>query len=184
MKYNIFLGLLIKEIRTRYHLTLRELAAQIDKSEIAVRKYENGDTPVPFNVLFMVVHIIGLQSLELMEYVEDVLKYIKENEIMSDDEINICFEKWRFDMGRLYRGFMYSGDLEPMVDNEDCTTQWLYNQIFEYMGRRLKHISQNSKDKVLLDVDKSDIIIKDILDYINFKIDKYYNGELNAKKEK
>ena len=52
------------------------------------------------------------------------------------------------------------------------------------MGRRLKHICQNSKDKVLLDVDKSDIIIKDILDYINFKIEKYYKGELDVKKEK
>lgn len=181
--YNIFLGLLIKEIRTRYHLSLRELAAQIDKSEIAVRKYENADTPIPFNVLFMIVHIIGLRADELMVFVEDVFKHIIDNKIMTDSEMNICFEKWRLDMGRLYRGFMYSGDLEPMIDNEACTSQWLYNQIFEYIGRRLRHITENSKDKVLLNVEKGDVIINDILDYINFKIDKYYNGEINAKKE-
>lgn len=34
MNYNDFLGLLIRKLRTSYGLTQRELAAQIDKSEV------------------------------------------------------------------------------------------------------------------------------------------------------
>ena len=156
MNYNDFLGLLIRKLRTTYGLTQRELAAQIDKSEVSIRKYETGIIKIPFAVFFMTVHMLGIKLFN---------------------------QKLHFDVGKIYRGYTFTNDLEPMVDNEECTTQWIYNQIFGYMEKIIGYKNENSKDKVWLYDDEAEIIINDIVDYINFKIEKYYKGELDAKKE-
>ena len=52
-------GLLLKKIRTNYGLTQREIATQIDRSEVSVRKYETNLINIPFSVLFLTIHIFN-----------------------------------------------------------------------------------------------------------------------------
>nr|DAN47232.1 MAG TPA: transcriptional regulator, y4mF family [Caudoviricetes sp.] len=183
MNYNDFLGLLIRKLRTSYGLTQRELVAQIDKSEVSIRKYETGIIKIPFAVFFMTVHMLGIKLFDLELQISDLIKELKESNTINENDLNLFNQKLHFDVGKIYRGYTFTNDLEPMVDNEECTTQWIYNQIFGYMEKIIGYKNENSKDKVWLYDDEVEIIINDIVDYINFKIEKYYKGELDAKKE-
>nr|DAS66750.1 MAG TPA: Helix-turn-helix XRE-family like protein [Caudoviricetes sp.] len=183
MNYNDFLGLLIRKLRTTYGLTQRELAAQIDKSEVSIRKYETGIIKIPFAVIFMTVHMLGIGIYDLEVQVNDLMSELKDNDSISENDLTLFNQKLNLDIAKIYRGYTFTNDLEPMIDNDECVTQWLHNQIFGYIEKKIGYKNENNKDKVWLYDDEADTIINDILDYINFKIDKYYNGELNAKKE-
>lgn len=184
MNYNDFLGLLIRKLRTTYGLTQRELAAQIDKSEVSIRKYETGIIKIPFAVFFMTVHMLGIGIFDLELQVTELMNELNENNTINENDLSLFNQKLHLDIGKIYRGYTFTNDLEPMIDNEECVTQWLHNQILGYMEKIIGYKNENRKDKVWLYDDDADIIIKDILDYINFKIDKYYAGEIDGKKEK
>ena len=46
----------------------------IDKSEIAIRKYENGDVSIPFSVMFLVVHILKISKKEIEDFLDEIIK--------------------------------------------------------------------------------------------------------------
>ena len=72
-KYNYFLSVFIANVRSFKNLTQKKFGQKIDKSEIAVRKYESGKTKIPFSVLFLIIKIFELNIFEVKRLLDYVL---------------------------------------------------------------------------------------------------------------
>ena len=88
---NYVKALLLKKIRTNYGISQRELAIQIDRSEISVKKYETGMLNIPFSVLFLTIHILGISKNKIEKLLEEVLE--ENSEKFTDDFKEECFKK-------------------------------------------------------------------------------------------
>ena len=91
--YDYFLGLLIKKFRISKGLTQKELANELDKSEISIKKYETGVLKTPFSVLFMTVHMLGIDVFTFYNYLRDLVEEIKRENRITQDELDKCVEK-------------------------------------------------------------------------------------------
>jgi hypothetical protein len=180
--YDYFLGLLIKKFRISKGLTQKELANELDKSEISIKKYETGGLKVPFSVLFMTVHMLGIDVFTFYNYLRDLVEEIKrENRIMKD-ELDKCVEKLEEDSLKIYKGWVQTDDLEPIDDDVQSNFRFLYRQIFGYVDRFIKNKNEENKTAIWLSDEETEVVVNDIIDYLNYKIEKYYNGELNEEK--
>ena len=72
-KYNYFLSSFIANVRNFKNLTQKKFGEKIDKSEIAIRKYESGQIKIPFSVLFLVIKIFELNIFEVKRLLDYVL---------------------------------------------------------------------------------------------------------------
>lgn len=88
---NYVKALLLKKIRTNYGISQRELAIQIDRSEISVKKYETGMLNIPFSVLFLTIHILGISKNKIEKLLEEVLE--ENSEKFTDDFKEECLKK-------------------------------------------------------------------------------------------
>jgi hypothetical protein len=154
-KINSIKGLLLKKIRTNYGFSLREIGVLIDKSEIAIRKYENGDVSIPFSVMFLVVHILKISKKEIEDFLDEV---IKENATFTTEEKEKCLKKIKVDIERVFENIIEEID-EDTESNELDKTK-LEKQIKLYIK---KYIENNGK------VDENKIT-KEIISFINFKM--------------
>ena len=180
--YDYFLGLLIKKFRISKGLTQKELANELDKSEISIKKYETGGLKVPFSVLFMTVHMLGIDVFTFYNYLRDLVEEIKrENRIMKD-ELDKCVEKLEEDSLKIYKGWIQTDDLEPIDDDVQSNFRFLYRQIFGYVDRFIKNKNEENKTAIWLSDEDTEVMVNDIIDYLNYRIEKYYNGELNEEK--
>ena len=177
--YDYFLGLLIKKFRISKGLTQKELASQLDKSEISIKKYETGGLKIPFSVLFMAVHMLGIQMYEFYDYLRDLVGEIKRENRITQDELDKCVEKLEEDSLKIYKGWVQTDDLEPMADDKQSNFRFLYRQIFNYVDRFIKNKNEENKKAIWLSDEDTEVIVNDIIDYLNYKIEKFYKGELN-----
>jgi len=63
---NKFIGERIKYMRTKERFTQKELGVKVDRSEIAIRKYEKGIIEAPFSVLNKIAGAFGVSTYELL----------------------------------------------------------------------------------------------------------------------
>lgn len=169
-----FLGLLVREIRTSYGLTQRELAAQIDKSEVALRKYESGDVKIPFSVLFTIVHLLGVTANDLHTALDEITLEAKLDKILDDTQIEICIQKTKFMFDRLFKGFGYNVDLDSKINGGDGAFEYIYNSIYNYTNRIVEARKKEDKKKIVVTPENVEILINDIIKYLNFRIDDFY----------
>lgn len=177
--YDYFLGLLIKKFRISKGLTQKELASQLDKSEISIKKYETGGLKIPFSVLFMAVHMLGIPMYEFYDYLRDLVGEIKRENRITQDELDKCVEKLEEDSLKIYKGWVQTDDLEPMADDKQSNFRFLYRQIFGYVDRFIKNKNEENKTAIWLSDEETEVMVNDIIDYLNYKIEKFYKGELN-----
>ncbi|CKH09271.1 transcriptional regulator%2C y4mF family [Fusobacterium polymorphum] len=179
--YDYFLGLLIKKFRISKGLTQKELANELDKSEISIKKYETGVLKTPFSVLFMTVHMLGIDVFTFYNYLRDLVEEIKRENRITQDELDKCVEKLEEDALKIYKGWVQTDDLEPIDDDKQSNFRFLYRQIFGYVDRFIKNKNEENKTAIWLSDEETEVVVNDIIDYLNYKIEKYYNGELNEK---
>ena len=180
--YDYFLGLLIKKFRISKGLTQKELASQLDKSEISIKKYETGGLKIPFSVLFMAVHMLGIEMYEFYDYLRDLIREIKRENRITQDELDKCVEKLEEDSLKIYKGWVQTDDLEPIDDDKQSNFRFLYRQIFGYVDRFIKNKNEENKTAIWLSDEETEVMVNDIIDYLNYKIEKFYKGELNEEK--
>ena len=180
--YDYFLGLLIKKFRISKGLTQKELASQLDKSEISIKKYETGGLKIPFSVLFMAVHMLGIEMYEFYDYLRDLIREIKRENRITQDELDKCVEKLEEDSLKIYTGWVQTDDLEPIDDDKQSNFRFLYRQIFGYVDRFIKNKNEENKTAIWLSDEETEVMVNDIIDYLNYKIEKFYKGELNEEK--
>lgn len=156
-KINSIKGLLLKKIRTNYGFSLREIGVLIDKSEIAIRKYENGDISIPFSVMFLVIHILKISKEEIENFLNEV---IEENTTFTTDEKEKCLKKIKIDIERVFDNTME--EIEEDTKNNEFDKIKLERQIKLYIK---KHNENNEK------IDENSIT-KEIISFINFKLNK------------
>lgn len=173
--YDKFLSLLLRLIRTKFNMTQKELGVLIEKSEVAVRKYESGTIKIPFYVLFMTVHEVGLTATNLIHFVQNVSEQITKENIMSDSDLDKCLEKIYMDTRRIFKGFIYSADLD-CVDSVEFINILLDNQIQEYIERIINHKNRKSSGLTLVTEEKTEYIRQEVINYLNYKIDEYYKN--------
>lgn len=113
--YNKFLSYLIREIRNKKKLTQKELALLIDKSEISIRKYENGKNKISFSTLFLVVALLEIPLFELrnffLEFSSNNLLEDKEtifledqiNELLGKEEFKNLLSSFNDDLNKIFR---------------------------------------------------------------------------------
>lgn len=173
-----FLGLLVREIRTSYGLTQRELAAQIDKSEVALRKYESGDVKIPFSVLFTIVHLMGVTAEDLNLALDKITLEAKLAKILDDTQIEICIQKTKFMFDRLFKGFGYNCHFEFEFDakayNERASFEFIYQSIYNYTNRIVEIRKKEDNKKIVVTPENVGNLINDIIKYLNFRIDDFY----------
>ena len=169
-----FLGLLVREIRTSYGLTQRELAAQIDKSEVALRKYESGDVKIPFSVLFTIVHLLGLTANDLHTYLDKIRLDVQLNDVLKGTELEFCVQKAKFLFDRLFKGFGYNVDLDPKINIKAGAFEYIYNSIYNYTNRIVEARKKEDNKKIIVTPENVENLINDIIKYLNFRIDDFY----------
>ena len=152
-KINSIKGLLLKKIRTNYGFSLREIGVLIDKSEIAIRKYENGDVSIPFSVMFLVIHILKISKEEIENFLNEV---IEENTTFTTDEKEKCLKKIKIDIERVFDNTME--EIDEDTKNNEFDKIKLERQIYIK-----KHNENNEK----IDENK---MTKEIISFINFKM--------------
>lgn len=156
---NYVKALLLKKIRTIYGITQRELAIQIDRSEISVKKYETGMLNIPFSVLFLTIHILGISKKEIEKLLEKVLK--ENSEKFTDDFKEECFKKMRLDIARIFKNEIEEIDEDD--EYSDLDDMKLETQINKY----IKKVSKSYKKTKCLDESS---ITKEIISFLKFKI--------------
>jgi hypothetical protein len=156
---NYVKALLLKKIRTIYGITQRELAIQIDRSEISVKKYETGMLNIPFSVLFLTIHILGISKKEIEKLLEKVLK--ENSEKFTDDFKEECFKKMRLDIARIFKNEIEEIDEDDEYSDLDDIK--LETQINKY----IKKVSNSDKK---LNVLNENSIAKEIISFLKFKI--------------
>lgn len=156
---NYVKALLLKKIRTNYGISQRELAIQIDRSEISVKKYETGMLNIPFSVLFLTIHILGISKKVTEKLLEEVLE--ENSEKFTDDFKEECFKKMRLDIARIFKNEIE--DIDEDDEYNDLDDMKLETQINKY----IKKVSKSYKKTKCLDENK---ITKEIISFINFKI--------------
>lgn len=154
-KINSIKGLLLKKIRINYGFSLREIGVLIDKSEIAIRKYENGDVSIPFSVMFLVVHILKISKKEIEDFLDEI---IKENTTFTTEEKEKCLKKIKVDIERVFENIIE--EIDENTENNELDKTKLEKQIKLYIK---KYIENNGK------VDENKIT-KEIISFINFKM--------------
>ena len=154
-KINSIKGLLLKKIRINYGFSLREIGVLIDKSEIAIRKYENGDVSIPFSVMFLVVHIPKISKKEIEDFLDEI---IKENTTFTTEEKEKCLKKIKVDIERVFENIIE--EIDEDTENNELDKTKLEKQIKLYIK---KYIENNGK------VDENKIT-KEIISFINFKM--------------
>lgn len=157
---NYVKALLLKKIRTNYGISQRELAIQIDRSEISVKKYETGMLNIPFSVLFLTIHILGISKNKIEKLLEEVLE--ENSEKFTDDFKEECFKKMRLDIARIFKNEIEEINEDDEYDLDDMKLQ---TQINKYIRKVVK---SNKKLNVL----DENSITKEIISFINFKLNK------------
>ena len=156
---NYVKALLLKKIRTIYGITQRELAIQIDRSEISVKKYETGMLNIPFSVLFLIIHILGISKKVTEKLLEKVLE--ENSEKFTDDFKEECFKKMRLDIARIFKNEIEEIDEDDEYSDLDDIK--LETQINKY----IKKVSNSDKK---LNVLNENSIAKEIISFLKFKI--------------
>lgn len=84
----------LKKYRNENKLTQKQLGELIHKKEITIRKYESGDTKVPFNVVIDICRIFNIRPFDLFEDSNDfegsndLMNLYKE---MNEDDMDLIF---------------------------------------------------------------------------------------------
>lgn len=126
--------------------------------------------------------MLGIDVFTFYNYLRDLVEEIKrENRIMKD-ELDKCVEKLEEDSLKTYKGWVQTDDLESIDDDVQSNFRFLYRQIFGYVDRFIKNKNEENKTAIWLSDEETEVVVNDIIDYLNYKIEKYYNGELNEEK--
>ena len=169
---NYVKALLLKKIRTNYGISQRELAMQIDRSEISVKKYETGMLNIPFSVLFLTIHILGISKNKIEKLLEEVLE--ENSEKFADDFKEKCFKKMRLDIARIFENTIE--EIDEDTENNKLDEIQLEKQIKIFV-RKHKKYSKNSK-KV-----NETLIAKELMSYLRFKINDFVENEVDEEFE-
>lgn len=156
---NYVKALFLKKIRTNYGISQRELAIQIERSEISVKKYETGRLNIPFSVLFLTTHILDISKNKAEKLLEEVFE--ENSEKFTDDFKKECLKKMRLDIAKIFKN-----EIEEIDEDEeysDLDDMKLETQIKKY----IKKVSKSYKKSKCLDENK---VTKEIISFINFKL--------------
>lgn len=115
MKAYAILARNIKELRSEYSLTQKELAEKIHKKEITVRKYESGSVKIPVDSLLDISRVFGVKPSYLFESNDfnlqnELFKLYPEFE---DDIDKLIFEPTNYDfINNIKNG---NGDADSLI---------------------------------------------------------------------
>ena len=156
---NYVKALFLKKIRTDYGVSQRELAIQIDRSEISIKKYETSIMNIPFSVLFLTTHILGISKNKAEKFLEEVLE--ENSEKFTDDFKEKCFKKMKLEIERIFENT--TEEINEDEEYSDLDDMKLETQIKKY----IKKVSKSYKKSKCLDENK---VTKEIISFINFKL--------------
>lgn len=156
---NYVKALFLKKIRTDYGISQRELAIQIDRSEISIKKYETGIMNIPFSVLFLTTHILGISKNKAEKLLEEVLE--ENSEKFTDDFKEKCFKKMKLEIERIFENT--TEEINEDEEYSDLDDMKLETQIKKY----IKKVNKSYKKSKCLDENK---VTKEIISFINFKL--------------
>lgn len=156
---NYVKALFLKKIRTDYGISQRELAIQIDRSEISIKKYETGIMNIPFSVLFSTTHILGISKNKAEKLLEEVLE--ENSEKFTNDFKEKCFKKMKLEIERIFENT--TEEINEDEEYSDLDDMKLETQIKKY----IKKVSKSYKKSKCLDENK---VTKEIISFINFKL--------------
>lgn len=185
--YNRFLGYLIKTIRDIFSMTQKELAKTIDKSEIAVRKYESGQVKIPFTVLFIILKILDIDVAFLKDIINNLKSYLTYEKIFSKREIDECIKQLNIDIARIYDLDINDTDITN-ISNINETKIILSSKIERYIENYFFCLSQNLPDELSIKMFPSKDIVSELknetINFLNYNIEKSFTNLLNELKNK
>ncbi|WP_335996025.1 helix-turn-helix transcriptional regulator [Fusobacterium polymorphum] len=189
--YNKFLGYLIKDIRCFFDMTQKEMAKKIDRSEIAIRKYESGQVKIPFTVLFVIIKILDIDINLLQSILYNIKIDLVDNNILNNEELTKCLDQFYIDIGKIYKLDFNEIDINE-VESIETIKILLSNEINEYIEKYILYLAQDQKIDLnlkLLDYRKKNNIelikIKNnVIDFLNYNIEKIFNEWLKKLRNK
>lgn len=183
--YNKFLSYLIKEIRENFEMTQKEFGATIDKSEIAIRKYESGKTKIPFATLFIILKMLDIDIIFLKGLVDDIKYLIIKDNILSESELNECLEQFNIDISKIYKLNIDSIDINNYKSIEEIKAIF-DNQMQEYIENYVSYVAHESiKYHLLITINKNATakIRNEVTSFLNYKIEKFINALFSSDEE-
>ena len=181
---NIFLGLLIKNIRKYLNLTQKEFGEKINKSEITIRKYEAGTSNINIDLIINIILNFQINPFLFMPIFNNTLNNLNESKNFTgfkDKENKTFKQSFSTFMGILLARIedTFCDDIEPCKSNKtDFNERYLENIKYELeisISTYIKSIiyeKNNSKNST--EIPNLDKKIKEIqtqaINYINFLI--------------
>ena len=173
-KYNYFLSAFIANVRCFKNLTKKKFGQKIDKSEIAIRKYESGQIKIPFSVLFLVIKIFELNIFEVKRLLDYVLfqSFIFPNEDnrkikFSQSDIKECYNLFANDLSKIYNTNLKSENLDKIYYKSDLMNI-LKTNLHQYINAMLSTKNLTIND---FSIDEINELIDSTLNVFNKKID-------------
>ena len=179
--YNKFLGYLIKAIRDIFDMTQKELAKTIDKSEIAIRKYESGQINIPFTVLFIILKILDIDISFLKNIVDEIKIELVKNKILNEMELKDCLEQFNIDVARIYKlniDDINLNDYKSIEEIKIIFDRQVSEYIENYLGYLAKDLPIEKYIKILENVINEKKIKNEVINFLNYNIEKYYKYKL------
>lgn len=149
-------GLLLKKIRTNYGLTQREIATQIDRSEVSVRKYETNLINIPFSVLFLTIHIFNVSKKEIEKFLNEIFEENSDKFTIEFKEKS--FKKIKLDIERIFENV--EEETDENTEFSDLDKIKIENQIKKYIKKVNKKVNISNENS----------IVKEVISFLNFKI--------------
>ena len=156
---NSIKGLLLKKIRTNCGITQKEIALQIDKSEISIKKYENGMLNIPFSVLFLAIHILNVSKIETENFLNEIFEENSDN--FSTKFKEKCLKKIKSDIERIF---------ENVGEETDENTEYSDLDKIKLEKQIKKYIRKIGKTDKKVNISNENSIIKEVISFLNFKI--------------
>lgn len=168
---NYVKALLLKKIRTNYGISQRELAIQIDRSEISVKKYETGMLNIPFSVIFLTVHLLKVPKKEIESFLNEI---IEKSENISIETKEKSFKKMKLEIERIFENIVE--EIDENTENDELDEIKLERQIRTFL-RKCKKNNKNGK-KI-----NETLIAKELMSYLRFKINDFVENEVDEEFE-
>ena len=140
-------------------MTQKEIALQIDKSEISIKSYESGRLNIPFSVLFLIIHILNISQKESEKFLNQIFEENSNNFTIQFKEKT--FNKIKLEIERIFEN--KEEEIEENTQYSDLDRIKLENQIKKY----IRKIENGKKKRNILN---ENAIIKEVISFLNFKI--------------
>lgn len=81
---DLIYGFTLKAFRKEKKITQKQLANEIGRSEISIRKYESGDISIPYEIFWLLIIKFDITKIQFVNFIESAILNLKANDKLKN----------------------------------------------------------------------------------------------------